>query len=43
LEMAVAPTPVDVNAMLLDFQTHRASLPGKLDEQLIQAANKGRP
>ena len=41
LEMAVAPTPVDVNAMLLDFQTHRASLPGKLDEQLIQAANKG--
>jgi len=43
LEMAVAPAPVNIHAMLLDIRTHRAALPGKLNDQLIQMANAGRP
>lgn len=43
LEMAVAPTPVNISAMLLDIRSHRSSLPGRLNDQLIQMANDGRP
>jgi hypothetical protein len=35
---------VDTNALLLDIRNHRASLPGKLTDQLIKMANEeGRP
>ena len=43
LEMAVAPAPVDIQAMLFDVRDHRAALPGRLNDRLIQAANAGRP
>lgn len=43
LEMAVAPVAVDVRAMLFDIRTHRAVLPGRLNDRLIQSANAGRP
>ena len=43
LEMATAATPVDVGEMLLDLRAHRAGLPGRLNNQLIQMANEGRP
>jgi len=44
LEAAVAPTKVNVAAMLFEIRQHRAALPGKLTDQLIQAAkHEGRP
>ncbi len=44
LETMVAPTRVSVDAMLLDVRQHRASLPGRLTDRLIQeASDKGRP
>jgi plasmid stability protein len=44
LEMIVAPARVDIHALLHDVQTHRASLPGRLNDRLIQMANvAGRP
>ena len=44
LEMIVAPARVNINAMLYDIRNHRASLPGKLKDQLIQMATvEGRP
>lgn len=43
LEMAVAPARVNVNALLLDIQTHRAALPGRLNDRLIQMASEGSP
>lgn len=44
LEMIVAPARVNINALLLDIQNHRASLPGRLKDGLIQMANaEGRP
>ena len=43
LEMAVAPARVNVNALLLDIQTHRAALPGRLNDRLIQMASEGHP
>lgn len=44
LEMVVAPARVNINAMLYDIRNHRASLPGKLNDQLIQMATvEGRP
>ena len=44
LAMIVAPVRVDTNALLLDIRNHRASLPGKLTDQLIKMANEeGRP
>lgn len=38
LEMAVAPTRVDTHALLFEMRKHRASLPGKLNDQLIRKA-----
>ena len=43
LEMAVAPSSVNIHAMLLDIRAHRAALPGRLNDRLIQMANEGRP
>ena len=44
LEMVVAPSRVDVQALLGDIQRHRAALPGKLSDRLIQVATaEGRP
>ena len=44
LEMIVAPARVNINALLLDIRNHRASLPGRLNDRLIQMANaEGRP
>ena len=44
LEMIVAPARVDINTLLLDIRNHRASLPGKLNDRLIQTAKmEGRP
>jgi antitoxin FitA len=44
LEMIVAPARVNVNALLLDIRNHRASLPGRLNDRLIQTAKtEGRP
>ena len=44
LENAVSPAIVDVDALLLDIQRHRSSLPGKLNDQLIREATEaGRP
>lgn len=44
LEMIVAPAKVNINALLLDIRNHRASLPGRLNDRLIQMANaEGRP
>lgn len=42
LEMAVVPAPVNSQDMLLDIRTHRASLPGNLDDELIEMAEAGR-
>lgn len=42
LEMAVAPAPVNIQDMLLDIRTHRACLPGNLDDELIEMAEAGR-
>lgn len=38
LEMAVAPARVDADTLLLEIRTHRASLPGNLNDQLIRNA-----
>ena len=38
LEMAVAPTRVDTHTLLFEMRKHRASLPGKLNDQLIRNA-----
>lgn len=38
LEMAVTPTRVDAHNLLLEIRTHRASLPGNLNDQLIRNA-----
>ena len=44
LEAAVAPTKVNVEAMLFEIRQHRSSLPGKLTDPLIQeATHAGRP
>lgn len=43
LAMAVAPNTVDVHGMLQELRAHRATLPGRLDDDLIQTANEGRP
>jgi len=44
LENAVSPTKVDVDALLVDIQRHRSSLPGRLDDRLIREATEaGRP
>ena len=44
LEMIVAPAQVNINAMLYDIRNQRASLPGKLNDQLILSATaEGRP
>jgi plasmid stability protein len=44
LEMIVTPARVNVNELLADIQSHRASLPGQLNDQLIQTAKtQGRP
>lgn len=43
LEMAVAPVRVNISALLLDIRTHRATLPGQLNDRLIQMADEGRP
>jgi len=44
LEMIVAPARVNISALLLDIQDHRASLPGRLKDGLIQMATaEGRP
>ena len=44
LEMIVAPARVNITALLLDIRNHRASLPGRLNDRLIQTANaEGRP
>lgn len=38
LEMAVAPTRIDTHSLLFEIRKHRASLPGQLNDQLIQNA-----
>lgn len=44
LEAAVAPARVDVNALLAELREHRASLPGRLNDELLNAAKTtGRP
>ncbi len=44
LERVVSPTRVNIKELLRDIQKHRATLPGKLSEQLIQMATaKDRP
>lgn len=43
LEMAVAPTRININTLILDIRTHRAALPGRLNDRLIKMANEGRP
>jgi antitoxin FitA len=44
LEMIVAPARMNVNELLVDIRNHRASLPGKLNDRLIQTAKaQGRP
>jgi len=44
LEASVAPARFDADDMLLDIRNHRASLPGKLNDDLIKAAHEeGRP
>lgn len=39
LEIIVAPARVNIDELLLDIRNHRASLPGKLNDRLIQMAN----
>jgi len=44
LETVVAPTRVDVHALLAGIRQHRATLPGRLSDRLIhEAQNAGRP
>lgn len=44
LESVVAPTRVDVNALMIELRQHRATLPGRLNDRLIQRAqDEGRP
>jgi antitoxin FitA len=44
LERIVAPAKVNIDALLLDIRNHRASLPGKLKDELIHmATTEGRP
>jgi antitoxin FitA len=44
LESAVAPSKVDVPAMLANIRRHRESLPGRLTDRLIlEAKSDGRP
>lgn len=44
LETAVSPTKVDVDALLIEIQQHRRSLPGQLTDQLLrEAKDAGRP
>jgi plasmid stability protein len=44
LEMIVAPVKVNINELLADIRNHRDSLPGRLDDRLIQMAKtQGRP
>ena len=44
LENAVSPSRVDVQAMLADIRQHRAKLPGRLTEDLLNDARlEGRP
>lgn len=44
LENAVAPSKVDVPAMLANIRRHRESLPGRLTDRLIlEAKSDGRP
>jgi len=44
LETAVAPTKVNIEALLREVRQHRATLPGKLTDQLIHKAKiAGRP
>ena len=44
LESAVAPTRVDVQAMMAEIRQHRARLPGRLTDDLLNDARReGRP
>jgi plasmid stability protein len=44
LENAVSPSRVDVQALLADIRQHRAKLPGRLTEDLLNEARlEGRP
>jgi plasmid stability protein len=44
LEAAVAPARVNVHALLEELREHRASLPGRLnDDLLFEAKTTGRP
>jgi len=43
LEMAVAPACVNISDLLLDIRMHRATLPGHLNDQIIQMADEGKP
>ena len=44
LETAVTPAKIDVEAMLTDIRRYRATLPGRLTDALILAADcEGRP
>jgi plasmid stability protein len=44
LEMMVAPARMNINELLADIRSHRASLPGRLNDRLIQTAKaQGRP
>lgn len=44
LETAVLPTTINVHAFMNDIRQHRATLPGRLTDRLIQeAGNEGRP
>ena len=44
LEMVVAPARVNIHVLLHDIRNHRASLPGHMNDQLIEMATaEGRP
>ncbi len=43
LENAVAPHPVNVDALLDEIRAHRKTLPGSLTDQHLAAADEGRP
>lgn len=43
LEMAVAPNRVNVPDMIQELRAHRATLPGRLKDGLLDAADEGRP
>ncbi len=38
LETAVAPAKIDVEALLLEIQRYRSSLPGRLNDRLLEEA-----